>query len=159
MEPLIALRGILLGAIPTFLLVWILYFYTTRVFFRPLQRTLQKRHELTGGLREVAEANLATAEQKAAEYEEALRAARAELYQQQEQERQRALEQRAEVLRRSRQQAEEIVARARQEIRQDVEEAKKRLAAESEHIALSITRRILEPAASPGSRSGPEAAR
>ena len=160
MEPLIALREILLGALPTFLLVWILYFYMTRVFFRPLRKTLQKRHELTGGLREVAEANLAAAERKAAEYEEALRAARSELYQQQDQERQRSQEQRGEVLRRSRQQAEEMVGRARQEIRQDVEEAQKRLASDSEQIALSITRTILEPAAAlPGSRSGPEAAR
>jgi F0F1-type ATP synthase membrane subunit b/b' len=40
-----------------------------------------------------------------------------------------------------------MVARARQEIKGDVEEAKKRLAAETEPMAQSISRAILEPAA------------
>jgi hypothetical protein len=43
-----------------------------------------------------------------------------------------------------------MVARARQEIGRDVEDAKKRLAAETEPIAQSISRAILEPAASGG---------
>ena len=160
MESLNALGEILLGAIPTFLLVWVLYLYVTRVFYRPLQETLRKRHEATGGLRTAAEANGATAERKAAQYEESLRAARMDLYQQQEQERQKALERRAEVARRARQQAEEMVVRAKQEMQQDIEEAKRRLAAESETIARSIVRAILEPAASSaGSPGGSEAAR
>lgn len=145
MKSLIALEEILLAAIPTFLLVWILYFYTRRFFLKPLQETLRKRHDGTRGLREVAEANLALTEKKTAHYEEALRAARAEFYHQQEQERQQSLEQRAERLRQARQQAEEMVSRANREIQKDVEEAKKRLAAESEQIALSVTRAILEP--------------
>lgn len=153
METLIALEGILLRAIPTFLLVWLLYLYVTRVFFRPLQETLRRRHEATDGLRAAADADVALAERKAAQYEESLRAARSELYQQQEQERQKALEGRAEVLRRSRQQAEEMVARAKQEMQQDVEEAKRRLAAESEPMARSIIRAILEPAASSSGRA------
>lgn len=153
MEPLIALGGILFRAIPTFLLVWLLYLYVTRVFFRPLQETLRKRHEATGGLRATAEAKLATAERKAAQYEESLRAARTNLYQQQEQDRQKTLERRAEALRRARQQAEEMVARAKQEIQQDVEEAKRHLATESEPMARSIIRAILEPEASSSGRA------
>jgi len=79
MAPLIALGEILLGAIPTFLLVWALYLYVTRVFLHPLQGTLRKRHEATEGLRAAAAANIAAAERKAAQYEESLRAARVEL--------------------------------------------------------------------------------
>ncbi len=162
MDTLVALQQILLSSIPTFLLVWILYFFTSRVFLKPLQETLRKRHAATLGLREAAEANLALAEKKTAQYEEALRTARAESYQQQEQERQRALEQRAERVRQARQHAEEMISRARQEIRQDVAEAKTQLAAESEQIALSVTRAILEPSlAGPPSRAPgrPEAGR
>ncbi|MGH9784742.1 MAG: ATP synthase F0 subunit B [Terriglobia bacterium] len=159
MEPLIALRGILLGAVPTFLLVWLLYWYVTRVFFRPLQETLQKRHQATEGLRAAAETNIAAAENKAAQYEESLRAARAELYQQQEQERQKAIEQRAEITRRARRQAEEMIAQARREFEQDAAEAKNRLAAESEAMARSIIRAILEPAASGRSAGETEARR
>jgi len=147
MEPLAALREILLGAIPTFLLVWVLYLYVTRVFFRPLQETLSKRHHATDGMREAAESSIAEAEKKTARYEESLQSARAELYQQQEQERQQAIERRDEIVQRARSQAEEMVARARQEIKGDVEEAKKRLAAETEPMAQSISRAILEPAA------------
>jgi F-type H+-transporting ATPase subunit b len=150
MEPLVALGEILLGAIPTFLLVWVLHLYVTRVFFRPLQETLRKRHHATDGMRAAAESSIAEAEQKTAQYEESLQSARAELYQQQEQERQRAIERRAEIVERARTQAEEMVARARKEIQGDVEEAKKRLAAESEPIAQAIRRAVLEPASSGG---------
>jgi F-type H+-transporting ATPase subunit b len=150
MEPLDALREILLGAIPTFLLVWVLFLYVTRVFFRPLQETLSKRHHATDGMREAAESSIAEAEKKTALYEERLQSARTELYQQQEQERQKAIERRAQVVERARAQAEETVGRARQEIGRDVEEAKKRLVAETEPMAQSISRAILEPAASGG---------
>ena len=150
MEPLVALGEILLGAIPTFLLVWVLYLYVTRVFFRPLQETLNKRHHATDGMREAAETSIAEAETKTAQYEESLQSARAELYQQQELERQKTIERRAEIVQRARTQSEEMVARARQEIGKDVEEAKKRLATETEPMAQSISRAILEPAASGG---------
>jgi F0F1-type ATP synthase membrane subunit b/b' len=154
MEPLIALGDILLNAIPTFILVWILFLYTSRVFLKPLQETLRKRRESTEGLRQAAQARLALAEHKTAEYQDALRVGSAELYRQQEQERQKALEQRAEILRQARQRAEELIARARQEIRQDTELAKKQLAQESDWMAQWITQAILEPAARPSSSAG-----
>ena len=152
MESLVALGEILLGAIPTFLLVWVLYLYVTRVFFRPLDETLRKRHDATDGMRAAADSSIAAAEQKANQYEDSLQAARAELYQQQEQERQKAIERRAEIVERARAQAEEMVAQARQEIERDVEEAKQRLATETEPMAQSISRAILEPAAAGGRR-------
>ena len=156
MDVLIELRNILLQAIPTFVLVWILYFYISRIFFRPLQKTLSERHVATAGLRQAAEANIALAEQKTSQYQEALQSARTELYRQQEQERQQALDRRAEILRQSRQQAEEMVKRAQQEIRVEVEQAKKRLETESDQIALSIVQAILKsgPAASPAGHGG-----
>ncbi len=153
MGALSALGQILLASVPTFLLVWILYLYTTRVFFRPLEKTLQKRHQSTVGLRKAAEADLARAERKTAEYQEALRAAWAEIYRIQEQERQSALDQRAEIVRQAQQRAEEMVTQARQEIRDDVEDAKKRLAGDAEQIAISITRAILKPVAVPSQSS------
>ena len=146
MGTLVALGKILLQAIPTFLLVWILYFYTTRLFLRPLEEKLRERYQITGGRREVAGRNLAAAEQKTAEYEEALQAARTALYRQQEQERQQALERRAEIVRQARQRAEETVSRAKQELEEEVRGAKQRLAAESEALAQSILQTILEPA-------------
>lgn len=150
MDPLAALGEILLGAIPTFLLVWVLFLYVTRVFFRPLEETLHKRHHATDGMREAAEQSITEAQKKTAQYEESLQSARVELYQQQEQERQKAIEKRAEIVQQARARAEQMVAQARKEIEQDVEEAKKRLAAETEPMAQSISRAILEPAAPGG---------
>ena len=147
MQTLIALADILVKAIPTFVLVWVLYFYISRVFLKPLERTLHKRHESTDGLRKAAEARISQAEQKTATYQEALRANSAELYRQQEQERQKAMEQRAEILRQARQRAEERLAHVRREIRQDTDQAKGQLERESEQMAQRITRILLQASA------------
>ena len=157
MQTLVALEDILVKAIPTFILVWILYFYISRVFLGPLQQTLRKRHDATEGLRQAAEARISLAERKKAEYQEALRSNAAELYRQQEQDRQRAIDQRAEILRQARQRAEEQISGARQQIHAEAEEAKKVLQRESEQMAQWITRAILEPSAagpSPTAASG-----
>lgn len=156
MDPLTALGGILLKAVPTFILVWILYLYAARIFYRPLQGTLQKRYEVTGKLREQAEGSLALAGRKANEYQEALRAAWTEVFRQQEEERQKTLKRRAEILQRARQQGDQMVREAQQQLAQEVQDAKGRLAEESEHIARSILETVLKPArvvpssASPG---------
>ena len=62
------LGGILLRAVPTFLLVIFLHFYLKSVFFGPIQRILQKRYEATEGARKLADESLARAAQKTAEY-------------------------------------------------------------------------------------------
>src|SRR5215831_17329925 len=79
-----ALGGILLRALPTFLLVVALNFYLKFVFFKPLEKVLHRRYEATEGARKLAEQALEHAAAKTAEYESALRAARAEIYSAQE---------------------------------------------------------------------------
>ncbi|MBI2816830.1 MAG: ATP synthase F0 subunit B [Acidobacteria bacterium] len=155
MQALNALKEILIGAIPTFILLWILYLYISKVFYRPLEETLRKRREDTAGLRLTAEAAVAEAETKTASYQAALRSAQSEVYRVQEQERQRALEERAEVVRQARARAEQLIATARQQIHQEAEAAKATLGAEAEQLAASITRAILRPAAlaAPAGRS------
>jgi len=145
MEALVALQDILIKSIPPFILVWILYWYINRMFLTPLQETLQQREDATEGLRKAAEERIGLAERKTAEYQETLLSHSADIYRQQEQDRQRAMEKRAEILRQARQRAEEQIARARQDILQEAEEAKKVLQKESEQMAQWITRAILEP--------------
>lgn len=144
MQTLIALEGILLRAIPTFVLVWLLYFFITQWFYKPLQAVLKKREDSTEGLRKSAEGRIALAEQKAAEYEAALQASRADLYRQLEVERKKVMEHRSEVLRQARERAGQKVAEARQQIKNDVEESRHALARESEQMAAWVTRAILE---------------
>ena len=61
MQTLVALGDILVKAIPTFILVWILYSYISRMFLKPLQKTLQQRQESTEGLRKAAEERISLA--------------------------------------------------------------------------------------------------
>ena len=72
-----ALSGILLRAIPTFLLVVFLHFYLKYMFFKPLDKVLHARYEATEGARLRAAESLEKAAAKTAEYEAAMRTARA----------------------------------------------------------------------------------
>src|SRR6266852_4157900 len=83
-QTLQALAGILLKAIPTIVIVLLLHFYLKGMLFKPLEKVLRQRDELTGGARLAAEASLKRAEEKAAQYETALRDARTEVYREQE---------------------------------------------------------------------------
>src|ERR1051325_5890113 len=79
------LGELLLKAAPTFILVVVLQVYLRRVFFKPLEKVLHERYEATEGARKAADESLARAAAKAGEYEAAMRAARGDVYQVQEQ--------------------------------------------------------------------------
>jgi F-type H+-transporting ATPase subunit b len=138
-----SLGGLLLKAIPTFLLVVTLTFYLKRMFFKPLARVLEARYQATEGARKLAEESLQKAAAKAAEYEEAMRRARADIYQAQEQSHRSLAEERERQVRAAREQADAVAEQARQQLSADVEEAKKTLAGESEMLAGRIADVIL----------------
>jgi len=137
------LGGILLRALPTFFLVLLLHFYLKHAFFRPLERVLQKRYEATEGARKLAEASLEKASAKAAEYEAAIRAARMEIYQDQERFRRKMQEERSAALQKSRASAESAVKQAKTELAADVDQARQALGRESEALANQIAASIL----------------
>src|SRR5229473_8196569 len=130
-ETLRALGGILLRAVPTFILVILLHFYLKFIFFKPLQRLLRERYEATEGTRKLAEASLAKASEKAAEYEAAIRQARAETYKELEQLRRQLQDDRAAGVKEARARAETSIAQAKAALALEVEGLKKDLAAES----------------------------
>ena len=82
-QTLQALGGILFKAIPTVIFLLFLHFYFKHAV-RALAKVLKQREELTAGARKAAEASLAAADRKTAEYEAKLRDARAEVYREQE---------------------------------------------------------------------------
>src|SRR5713101_6308088 len=131
-ETLRQLGGILLRAVPTFILVVLLHFYLKFIFFKPLGRILRQRYEATEGARKLAEASLAKASEKAAEYEAALRAARAETYKELEQLRRDLQDERSGAVREARQRAEAAAAQAKAELAVQVESLKKSLEEESD---------------------------
>ena len=138
-----ALGGILLKAVPTFLLVVLLHFYLKGNLFKPLQKVLRQRYEATEGARKLAGESLERAAAKTAEYQTAMRAARSEIYQAQEQAHKRLQEAELAELTEARQRAEEAGQQAKAQLAGDVEAAKAGLARDSERLADQIAESIL----------------
>jgi F-type H+-transporting ATPase subunit b len=138
-----ALSGILLRAIPTFLLVIFLHFYLKYMFFKPLDKVLQKRYDATEGARLRAAESLEKAAAKTAEYEAALRAARAEVYQSQEQLHRRLQAEQAAQTQAARERAEAAVREAKAQLAAEIAQAKTDLAGDSDALANQIAEAIV----------------
>ncbi len=143
-ETLHALSGILLRAIPTFLLLFALHFYLKYMFFKPLDRVLHTRYEATEGAKLRAAESLEKAAAKTAEYEAALRAARAEVYQSQEQLHRRLQAEQAAETKAARERAEAAVREAKAQLAAEIAQAKKDLAGDSDALADQIADVILK---------------
>jgi F-type H+-transporting ATPase subunit b len=142
-----ALGGLLLRAVPTFILVVLLDFYLKIVFFRPLEKVLDRRYQATEGARKLAAQSLERASAKTAEYETAIRAARAEVYQAQERLHRELQEREAAALADARRRAEAAIQEAKDQLSKDVEQAKAGLGNESEKLAEQIAGSILRRSA------------
>ena len=143
-ETLHALGEILLKAVPTFVLVFLLYLYLSRVFFRPLEDVLKKRYEATEGARKLADESLAKAAAKTEEYEAAMRRARGEVYQENHELRRQLSADRTAAIERARQQAEERIGTAKVQLEEEVVRLKQSLAGESDALASQIADSILK---------------
>jgi len=138
-----ALGGILLRAVPTFLLVILLHFYLKNMFFKPLEKVLHERFQATEGARQHAEKSLMEAAAKTAQYEEQLRTAKAEMYQAQERLSRELAEREAAAVSEARKSADTAIKQARAALAADVEAAKASLASDSETLANQIADAIL----------------
>lgn len=138
-----ALGGLLLKAVPTFVLVVLLTIYLKHVFFKPLARVLDERYRATEGARKLAQESLERASAKTAEYEEAMRRARAEVYQAQDEMRRRLAAERAEQVAQARARAEQAVGEARAQLAADADQARRSLAAEADSLAAQIADAVL----------------
>jgi F-type H+-transporting ATPase subunit b len=138
-----ALGGLLLKALPTFLLVLLVHFYLKQMFYRPLDKVLDERYRATEGARELAQESMETAARKTAEYEAAIRDARGELYREQEEVRKQWRREHAAAVEEARRDAEAQVGRAKADLAAGVEEARRTLEAESETLAGRIVESIL----------------
>jgi len=141
------LGQLLLKAVPTFILVVLLQFYLKRMFFRPLEKVLHQRYEATEGARKAAEESLTRAAAKTAEYEAALRSARSEVYQSQEQLYKQLQERETAQLAEARKRAEAALNAAKADLAADVEAAKTSLQRDSEALADQIANSILRRSA------------
>jgi F-type H+-transporting ATPase subunit b len=138
-----ALGRILLGAVPTFLLVILLHFYLKSMFFKPLEKVLAQRYAATEGARKAAEQSLEQAAAKTAQYEAQLRAAKAAMYQAQEELHKQLQDREAAAVAEARKKADAAVKVAAAQLAADVEVAKTSLAADSDMLADRIAETIL----------------
>ena len=143
---------LLIAAIPTalgLLVVWAGYRF---IVHGKLQQVLDQRHALTEGAIQKAQQEIAAAEARTANYEQRVREARAQIYQQQQAYRQRVLEQRNAALAAARKQAGDMVKQARAALEKDVLAAKTSLEQQANVLADQVIQQVLRPAAAAGGR-------
>jgi F0F1-type ATP synthase membrane subunit b/b' len=138
------LAKLFLDAVPTVVLFLLFYAFLRWAFFMPLQKAMAERAARIEGARAEAAAVEAETKHELDAYHEALRKARAEIYSQQEAERQAALEGRAKLLKAMRARAEEEVATAKKHIAEDYQAALTQVEAETSVLAQEIVRTILK---------------
>jgi len=145
------LGELLLGAVPTTLLLALLYFLYTVLVHKPLKAVLAERRSRTEGALEKARADIAAAEARTADYEQRLREARLKIFKNLEARRQQAAQARSEAAAQARTRAHEQVKAARAGLEQDKQQAMANLQAEAGRLATEIIRTVLRPveAASP----------
>lgn len=137
---------LLLDAIPTVVLLLLLYAIYQNVVRKPLERILKERRDRTEGAALKARADVAAAEARTQEYEDKLREARLAVFKAQEARRQRAQQMRAEAMAEARAKAQEQIRQSKAAIEQDMAAARAGLQAESQRLATDIIRTILKPA-------------
>ncbi len=148
------LGELLLGAVPTVILLATLYFLYTFLVHRPLSVVLAERRNRTQGAMEKARADIAAAEARTAEYEQRLREARQKVFKNQEARRQQATQSRTEVVNQARARAQEQVKQARAAIEVDKQQAMSNLQSDAARLATDIVRTVLRPVASPSPVGG-----
>ena len=140
------LGELLLGAVPTVILVALLYALYSAIVHKPLQRVLAARRSKTEGAVEKSRADIAAAEARTSEYEQRLREARAVVFRAQEARRQAALDARSAAVNAARGKAQAQVQAAKKDIEADRVAAESGLEKESSALAAEIVRRVLQPA-------------
>jgi len=137
------LGQLLLKAVPTFLLVVLLYFYLKRVFFGPLEQVLEARRQATEGNRKLAEDTFAKASAQATQHEAAVRAARGEVYREQEEARRRWEQEHAAAIQEARGRAEEMIQASGRQLQSELAEAKRLLEMQADRLAGQMAEKVL----------------
>ncbi len=140
------LGELLLGSIPTVILLALLYALYATIVHKPLRRVLEERRSKTEGAVEKSRADIAAAEARTSEYEQRLREARATVFRAQEARRKAALDARTAALNEARVKAQAQVQAAKADIQKDRDATQSGLQNEVQALAAEIMRRVLQPA-------------
>ena len=148
-QTLSQLGELLLGAVPTVILLTLLYIFYTYLVHRPLTAILAERRSRTQGAMEKARVDIAAAEARTADYEQRLREARQKIFKSQEARRQQATQARNQAVQQARSRAQEQVKQARIGIEEDKQLAMTNLQSDATRLASEIVRSVLRPMSSP----------
>ncbi len=143
------LGELLLGSVPTVMLLTLLYVLYTFLVHRPLTAVLAERRARTEGAMEKARADIAAAEGRTADYEQRLREARHKIFRGQEARRQQALRARSEAVDEARRRGHEQVKQAQADLEEDKQQAMAKLQSDAARLANEIVRVVLRPVGSP----------
>jgi F-type H+-transporting ATPase subunit b len=143
-ETLHQLGELLLGSVPTVILLTLLYALYSVIVHKPLQRVLAERRSKTEGAIEKSRADIASAEARTAEYEQRLREARASVFRAQEARRQAAVQARTNAVNEARNRAQSHVQAAKNDIEADRVAAQSGLQHDVAALAQEIVRRVLQ---------------
>ena len=146
------LGELFLGAVPTVLILLVLYFILKSLFFRPLLAVMAEREARTAGAQKAAEAAQSAAAEKVKQYHEALKQARAKVYAEQEAARKKLLDERAALVKASRNLAASEVSAAKEKVAKEMAAAKRELEAGTPQLAAEIVKRVMEPTMPGGAR-------
>jgi F0F1-type ATP synthase membrane subunit b/b' len=133
-----------LEAVPTLIIVLLLYVFLRWAFWGPIQKAMAERSARIEGARAEAARAEAEARQALDAYNEALKKVRAEIYAQQEAARQAVLEDRAKLLKAMRARALEEVAASKKKLAAEFETARADLERQAPELAAQIARAVLE---------------
>jgi len=128
----------------TIFYVVVLYAFMTHFFFKPIVRVLHERRRLIEGRLQAAQQSVADADRKAGEYENALKAARAETFRRQESQREQVLAERTELLVRTKTETDKTVQEARVRLLSEAESATQKLDTQVDGMARELTTALLQ---------------
>ena len=148
------LGELLLGAVPTVILLGTLYILYTFLVHRPLVAVLAERRSRTQGAMEKARADIAAAQARTADYEQRLREARQKIFKNQEARLQQDTQSRNQAVNQARTRAQEQVKQARAAMEEDKRQAMSKLQSEAARLATDIVRAVMRPMASPSQAGG-----
>jgi len=144
-----ALGELLLNAVPTIVLFLFLIFAYRRIVHDPLMKVLAERHAKTAGAVAKAQADIAAAEARTAEYEQKMREARSSVFRAMEAQRKQLMDARAAGITEAKSRAQAQVKAAKVEIEKEAATAKASLQTQVDALAQEVINAVVH-----GGKSG-----
>jgi len=138
------LGELFLQAVPTVLIVLVFYGVMRTLFFVPLMKVMDEREARTAGARKAAESAQIASANKAKQYQDALKQARAKVYAEQEDARKKLLNDRAEALKEARGKSAGHVASAKERVAREFDAAKQDIESSVSQLAAEIAQRVIQ---------------